>query len=91
VSNEIKCICCEKTLVSENKKIEKSQKHVGMIMKNIRLVFLNDDGSVMVKCKGCKSVNAVPLTFKNTGEYIEPKSSDKTEDQNHQPDLRKKT
>ena len=52
------CPHCNKELFAE---AEKSSGMEGIVIKNIKLVFLSQSGSVFVKCKSCK--NPVPVPF----------------------------
>lgn len=62
------CVNCGKELLADNG-IEGHGS--GLVLKS-RLVFLNNDGQVLARCKNCKGLSPVPLTFvKSSGRISE--------------------
>ena len=58
--NEFKCPVCNKTIIENNLKNNKSEND--LIIKS-RLIFLNSDGEVLCRCLECKSMVGLPLEF----------------------------
>ena len=54
---DFKCPNCNRDIVVVNK-LEKSGK--GLVIKNIKLVFLNDNGEILIKCSSCKEISTIP-------------------------------
>jgi uncharacterized protein with PIN domain len=57
VENKTLCEHCKKELLSEISEDDK-----GLVIKS-RLIFLNEDGQVFARCKNCKKLTTLPLTF----------------------------
>ena len=71
---EFSCPNCKKEILVAAKKDPKDLgKSAGIVLKNIKLVFLNDDGEMMIKCKDCKVISSIPLNFKSEDSQISVK------------------
>ena len=62
---KFECPECGKELVAAD------EGSPGLVIKS-KLVFLNDAGEVLCKCKKCKTISALPLTFKTENSSISP-------------------
>ena len=61
MKNKFNCKHCGKEIMAKSLGIEKSSS--GLVIKNVKLVFFTNNGEVLIKCKGCKSVTPVPLKY----------------------------
>lgn len=54
------CPICEKSVIEETNEDKKLVMKSGHVIKS-KIIFLNDDGSVNLKCKHCDSIIKIPV------------------------------
>lgn len=67
--NNFKCTNCNKDIIVKSGEPGNSS---GLLLKS-KLIFLNDNGEILCKCKSCKSIIALPFTFENIDTNINKK------------------